>query len=125
MPGRARDAVVNDNEPGSVQKPAPRESQIGVHIQLRWFAVENLLPCWERREFSRSRSIFLEGDSSDRAGTRAIPPNTRTISNTNSKKCMIALRCLLDESGQCVRSAAVQIRHNHDWSDERSIPGGL
>jgi hypothetical protein len=24
----------------------------------------------------------------------------------NSKKCMIALRCLLDESDQCVRSAA-------------------
>ena len=91
-----RDAVVNDNEPGSVQKPAPRESQIGVHIQLRWFAVENLLLCWERREFSRSRSIFLEGDSSDRAGTRAIPPNTRTISNTNSKKFIIVLR--LDES---------------------------
>ena len=106
MPVRAWDAVVNDNEPGSVQKPTPRESQIGVHIQLRWFAVENLLLCWERREFSRSRSIFLEGDSSDRAGTRAIPPNTRTISNTNSKKFMIALRCLLDESDQCVRSAA-------------------
>ena len=34
MPVRARDAVVNDNEPGSVQKPASRESQIGVHIQL-------------------------------------------------------------------------------------------
>jgi hypothetical protein len=33
MPVRARDAVVNDDEPGSVQKSAPRESQIGVHIQ--------------------------------------------------------------------------------------------
>ena len=98
MPVRAWDAVVNDNEPGSVQKPAPRESQIWIHIQIRWFAVENLLLCWERREFSRSCSIFLEGDSSDRAGTRAIPPNTRTISNTNSKKFMIALRCLLGKA---------------------------
>ena len=29
-----------------------------------------------------------------------------SISNMNSKKCMIALRCPLDESDQCVRSAA-------------------
>ena len=43
MPARARDAVVNDNEPGLVQKSAPRESQIGVHIQLRWFAIEKSL----------------------------------------------------------------------------------
>jgi len=62
----------------------------------RWFAVENLLPCQERRELSRSRSTFLEGDSSDRAGTRAIPPTTKIISNTNSKKFIIVLR--LDES---------------------------
>ena len=72
---------------------------------------------------------FSRGDSSDRAGARAIPPNTRTISNTNSKKCMIALRCLLDESDQCVSSAAEypgnecsKIRHNQDCSAERSIP---
>jgi hypothetical protein len=57
-----------------------------------------------------------------RAGTRAIPPTTRIISNTNNKKFMIALRCLLDESDQWVRSAAEhsenegsQITHNHDW----------
>src|SRR6516162_631457 len=44
---------------------------------------------------------------------------------------MIALRCLLDESDQCVRSAAEypgnecsQIRHNQDCSAERSIPHG-
>jgi hypothetical protein len=34
VPVGARDAVVNENEPGSVQKSAPRESQIGVYIQL-------------------------------------------------------------------------------------------
>ena len=73
------------------------------------------------RQSSRSGSRFLEGDSSDRAGTRAIPPKTRIISNTNSKKFMIALRCLLDESDQWFSSAAEhpgnecsQIRHNHD-----------
>jgi hypothetical protein len=44
---------------------------------------------------------------------------------------MIALRCLLDESDQWVRSAAEQsenegsqITHNPDWSDESSIPCG-
>src|SRR5207253_1782960 len=42
------------------------------------------------------RSIFLEGDSSSPAGTRAIPPTTKIISNTNSKKFIIVLR--LDES---------------------------
>jgi hypothetical protein len=55
------------------------------------FYVPRRLP----RQFSRSGSRFLEGDSSDHAGTRAIPPKTRIISNTNSKKFMIALRCLL------------------------------
>ena len=35
---RARDTVVNENKPGSVQKSARGESQIGVHIHLRRFA---------------------------------------------------------------------------------------
>jgi hypothetical protein len=32
-------AVINENEPGSVQKSAQGESQIGVHIHLHRFAV--------------------------------------------------------------------------------------
>src|SRR5215469_5789645 len=63
-PVHARDAVVNDNEPGSVQKSAPRESQIGVHIQLRWFAVENLLPA---RNISRGRQFGPRWHESDSA----------------------------------------------------------
>src|SRR6516165_6664477 len=118
MPVRARDAVVNDNEPGSVQKPAPRESQIGIHIQLRWFAVENLLLCWERREFSRSRSIFLEGNSSDRAGTQCRRNECRRdgswADHGRAKRCargarrVLAWRC----TDQCStwRAAIVRAR---------------
>jgi hypothetical protein len=54
------------------------------------------LPLAERRELPRSCPIFLEGDSSDRAGTRAIPPTTKIISNASSKKFIIVLRS--DES---------------------------
>jgi len=74
--------------------------------------------------------MFLEGDSSDRAGTRAIPPTTKIISNTNSKKFIIVLR--LDESDDAPgRSLSTPERvlsdqtHDHDWSDERTIPGRL
>src|SRR5262249_4375561 len=106
MPVHARDAVVNDNEPGSVQKSAPRESQIGVHIQLRWFAVENLLPARNVESSPAHAPYFSRATVRTALARERLPPNTRTISNTNSKKCMIALRCLLDESDQCVRSAA-------------------
>ena len=83
MPVRARDAVVNDNEPGSVQKSAPRESQICVHIQLP-FAVEISCPA-RNAESSPAYAPYF---------------SRWTISNTNSEKYMIVLRCLLDVSGQ-------------------------
>ena len=38
-PGIHPDAVIHENEPGSVQKSVRGESQIGVHIHLRRFAV--------------------------------------------------------------------------------------
>src|SRR5215831_1867875 len=59
-------------------------------------------------------------------GTRAIPPTTKIISNTNSKKFIIVLR--LDESDDAPgRSLSTPERvlsdqtHDHDWSDERTI----
>src|SRR5262249_21767820 len=112
------------------RNPALAKVRLGFMSSSVGFAVENLLPCWERREFNRSRSLFLEGHSSERAGTIAIPPTTKIISNTNSKKFMIVLR--LDESDDAPgRSLSTPERvlsdqtHDHDWSDERTIPGGL
>jgi hypothetical protein len=55
VPVSAWDAVVNENEPGSVQKSARGESQIGVHNHLHRFAA------------IRSSRAILDANEGDRS----------------------------------------------------------